>query len=383
MIPFLIIAVLLLLLPDLYIWLSFVRPEASLFRDIAFWLPSALALAALAAFAAGHYHDWLMKLFFWVLLGIAVPKLIFYGLSVAGRAVGWFVPHAAQAGNLAGIVAAAIVSSAFVYGFVKGWKRLTVKEQTVAFEQLPTAFDGYRILQLSDLHLGTFGSDQRFVRELVSQANALHPDLIVFTGDLVNAAAAELTPHQAALSQLEARDGIFAVLGNHDYCEYNRYDTPDGASRNLETLKRGEKEMGWQLLLNEHRTIRRDRDSILLVGVENDSQPPFPSRGDLHKALEEAPHELFTILMSHDPTHWRREVLPITDIPLTLSGHTHAMQLRIGSFSPARWPYPEWGGLYCQNGRMLYVSQGAGGTVPFRFGAWPEINLITLKRKKP
>ena len=211
----------------------------------------------------------------------------------------------------------------------------------------------------------------------------MRPDLIVFTGDLVNSAPSELDPFGEVLSRLEAPDGVFSVLGNHDYCEYNRYETSDGAARNLALLKQRERQFGWRLLLNEHRLIRRDRACIALVGVENDSRPPFPSRGDLKRAMDGLPEGMFKVLLSHDPTHWRREVLPTTDIQLTLSGHTHAMQLKIGGFSPSAWSYPEWGGLYREGERILLVSLGVGGTVPFRLGAWPEINAITLERPKP
>lgn len=380
MILFLILFVLLLLLPDLYIWLSFVRSAAPLFWNVAYWIPSALALAVMGLWAAGYYQEWLMKLFFGLLLCVAVPKLFFTIVSLAGRGIGLFVPYASAVGNILGLAIAAVTCAAFLYGFTRGWKQLQVRETTVVFADLPPAFDGYRIVQLSDLHIGTFGSDTAYVRQMIDRVNALNPDLIVFTGDLVNDSAAELDPYLEILTGLQAPDGVFSILGNHDYCTYRRYDTADGATRNLAEVKRRQRAFGWDLLLNEHRLIRRGADSIVLIGVENDGRPPFPSRGDLPKATNGIPEHAFQILLSHDPTHWRREVLPTTDIQLTLSGHTHAMQLMIGGFSPARWSYPEWGGLYRDGDRALFVSLGAGGTVPFRLGAWPEINVITLKR---
>ena len=139
--------------------------------------------------------------------------------------------------------------------------------------------------------------------------------------------------------------------------------------------------MGWRLLRDGNVVLRRGGDCMALIGVENTGRPPFPARGDLGKALEGVPAEAFKILLSHDPSHWRSEVLPATDIDLTLSGHTHAVQLRVGGFSPARWVYPEWGGLYREGDRALHVSVGAGGTVPFRLGAWPEITILTLRRR--
>lgn len=380
MLFFLVIFVLLLLLPDLYIWFSFVRGAAPLIWSAAYWLPSALALTAMGLWMAGHHPEWLMKLFFGLLLCVAVPKLFFTVVSLVGRGVGLLVPYASTVGNITGIAVAAITCVAFFYGFTRGWKRLEVKETTFASASIPEAFDGYRIVQLSDLHIGTFGSDTTFIRELVERVNALRPDLIVFTGDLVNDSPVELDPYMEILPQLKAPDGVYSILGNHDYCTYRRYDTADGAVRSLAELKRRQSEFGWNLLLNENRTIRREADSIALIGVENDGRPPFPSRGDLTAAMKGVPEDAFKILLSHDPTHWRREVIPTTDIDLTLSGHTHAMQLMIGGFSPARWSYPEWGGFYRDGGQTLHVSLGAGGTVPFRFGAWPEINVITLQK---
>lgn len=380
MLSFLILFILLLLLPDFYIWMAFVRGNVPLYLSLAYWIPSALALAALIAATAWQYHDWLMKLFFGVLLCIAVPKLLFTLLSLTGRAVGVLVPQAVTAGNAVGITVAIVCCVAFAYGFLKGWKRLETKELTFSSSALPGSFDGYRIVHISDLHLGTYGDRGRFISRLITRIDSLHPDLIVFTGDLVNTSASELDPYMGLLPRLKATDGVFSILGNHDYCEYNRYDSADGASRNLAEVIRRERGFGWQLLLNEHRLIRRGEDAIAVIGVENDSRPPFPAKGDLKKAMQGIPDGLFTILLSHDPTHWRREVLSATDVHLTLSGHTHAMQLKVGGFSPSSWSYPEWGGLYREGERALYVSLGVGGTVPFRFGAWPEITLITLKR---
>lgn len=380
MILFPLLFVLLLLLPDLYIWNTFVRGAIPAAGSIAYWIPAALACATVIAWFAGIHTDWTIRLFFGLLVCVALPKALFTLVSLVGRGIGTFAPHAATVGNTIGIGLALLVCGAFLYGFVHGWKRLQTKEIEIVSADLPAAFDGYRIVQFSDLHIGTFGNDTTYVRRLVERIQHLHPDMIVFTGDLVNASTEELDPYGSLLSQLRATDGVFSVLGNHDYCTYRRYDTDDGAAFNVAELKRRQRAFGWDLLLNEHRTIRRGSDSIVLVGVENDSQPPFPAHGDLEAALQGVAAGSYKILLSHDPSHWRREVLPGSDIQLMLSGHTHGMQLKIGRFSPSRWSYPEWGGLYHDNeGRTLFVSLGVGGTVPFRFGAWPEIDLITLR----
>lgn len=171
-------------------------------------------------------------------------------------------------------------------------------------------------------------------------------------------------------------------MGNHDYCEYGADKSEHNIEKNQTVLRYLEAKIGWRLLMNEHALIRRGDDAIAVIGVENISRPPFQDYGDLHKAMEGLPTGMFKILLSHDPSHWRRGVLHQTDIALTLSGHTHAGQLRIGRLSPSKVAYQEWGGKYTEDGSMLYVSTGIGGTVPFRIGAWPEVNVITLRRKK-
>lgn len=222
----------------------------------------------------------------------------------------------------------------------------------------------------------------------------------------------------AALSSLRARDGVFSVVGNHDYCEYHDYAAADGAARAFAEVVRRERVMGWRVLMDSSAVITRPavsdngeperrQDSIYVVGVEHCGKPPFGSRGDLQKALYGVPPVFFSadsaavglagsdtvhssspfkILLSHDPSHWRLEVLRNSDIQLTLSGHTHAMQFRIGRFSPSRWMYREWYGVYREpaadstGARVLNVSAGIGGSFPFRIGAWPEVVVITLRR---
>lgn len=375
------IAILLLtVLPDIYIWHAAARAGIPLFWNFAIVLPTALMLLLAAAAAAGHMHAGTMKIFSALLLCFALPKLFFAIISAAGRGAAIILPAVARGADIAALAAAMIIALAAIYGFLFGWKRITVKETEVTAPRLPAAFDGYRIAHISDLHLGTYGSDTAFVSRFVERVNALQPDIILFTGDLVNISAGEIALHAGILSRLAAPDGVAAVLGNHDYCEYGRYDTRDGARRNLEEVIRSERAMGWHLLLDENIVLRRGTDSVALIGVENTGRPPFPARGNLRRAMHGLPEGIFKVLLTHDPSHWRREVLPATDIDLTLSGHTHAVQLRIGGFSPARWVYPEWGGLYTEQGRSLHVSVGAGGTVPFRLGAWPEIDIITLRR---
>lgn len=266
------------------------------------------------------------------------------------------------------------------YGSFFGWRRIIVKRATCSSSLLPEEFDGYRILQMSDIHIGTFLRNPSFIDKLVAKVNDENADLIVFTGDLVNVGADEVIPFMGKLNKIKASDGIFSIMGNHDYCEYGKDNSARNIKRHQTILHYIESKIGWRLLMNEHVMLTRGSASIALIGVENIGKPPFNTYGNLPKAMKGLPYGMFKVLLSHDPTHWRRGVLHKTDIALTLSGHTHAGQIKIGKFSPAKWAYNEWGGKYVEGGSMLYVSLGIGGAVPFRFGAWPEINVITLTR---
>lgn len=370
----------LLVLPDIYI--STVLLRGTWWRILC-WLPTIAMMILTAAFMRGHNSQTVLVLLFGAVLCIGVPKLILCICSLAGRAAGLIpaLSAAPRAGDTVGCVLAAAVAAISIFSMTAGRTILAVKRTTMEFEQLPEAFDGYRIVHFSDLHAGSFGRSTRFMSRLAEAINAEQADAVMFTGDIINSSFEELEPFGQVLAQLRARDGIYSVTGNHDYSEYHRWPTRDGAARSLELVKRAEREAGWNLLLNEHRIITRGGEQIAIIGVENVGRPPFPSKGDLRKALDGLPENMFKVLLSHDPTHWRAEVLPQSDVALMLAGHTHAMQFRLGGFSPSAWTYDEWGGEYDCGGRKLYVSTGTGGTAPFRFGAWPCIDVITLKRK--
>lgn len=286
-----------------------------------------------------------------------------------------------------------LLIAAELYGTLYGWRHLVVKKCTCKSLLLLKSFEGYKVLQISDLHVGTFLETPHFVEKIVEKVNSLHPDVIVFTGDLVNIKATEAVPFVKILKKLNAPDGIYSVMGNHDYCEYgipadksfNKFTRQRWALRNQHAMKFLQRQMGWRLLMNENVKITRQNEhgkeeNIHIIGVENISKPPFKDYGNMDKAMEGMKIGTFKILLTHDPSHWRRGVLGKTDIALTLSGHTHAAQLKLGNFSPAKWMYHEWGGKYVEDGSTLHVSLGVGGTMPFRLGAWPEINEITLVR---
>ena len=377
---FVLLLVGIVLFPDLYIWNFFIKGN-HIGWNLLWFIPLALIIISLiSGFIGGVAQTFFMRMFFALLLCTALPKLVFTLFSVSGKGIGLLLPHSQGIANTAGLVLAVITLGCALYGFLYGWKQLTVKEVTVQSSRLPESFNGYRIVQLSDLHIGTYLSSPETVDKLVDKVNQLQPDLIVFTGDLVNLIPDEVVPFQQMLSRLQAADGVYSILGNHDYCVYNRNDDTRIMHQHALELRQRERDMGWHLLLNENRLLRRGTDSIALIGVENDGTPPFPAYADLNKAMQGLTDEHYKILLSHDPTHWRRSILQETNIDLTLSGHTHSMQLRIGRFSPSMLTHEEWAGLYSSGPQLLYINSGTGSNVPFRFGAWPEITLLTLSR---
>jgi len=263
--------------------------------------------------------------------------------------------------------------------------RITRNEVEIAVSSLPKSFDGLRIAQISDLHLGSFGSDTAFVSRLVDSINAASPDVIVFTGDLVNRHSDEALPFIKPLGRLRAPMGVYSIMGNHDYAGYMDWQSEASRLADVSRLKRLQAAMGWQMLDNSTQWLRLRGDSIALIGVENVGDPPFTTYGDLQKAYPDISDANVKILLSHNPSHWTRNLAdnPESRIALTLSGHTHAMQIMIFGFSPAVWRYPTWGGLYSDSiGQKLYVNRGAGEVgFPARIGATPEISVFTLKSK--
>lgn len=255
-----------------------------------------------------------------------------------------------------------------------------VKEVEISYENLPETFDGYRIVHLSDIHARSFMKRQKSLSRAVEKINRLDADLIAFTGDLMTLVPEEIDMISDELTRLEAKDGTLSVLGNHDYGIYAEKDNGRSSGEILETIIRKEKELGWRLLMDENVIIRRGTDSIAVAGVQNTSPSRhFPSKGNLEKASR-GTKGMFRILLTHDPMHWEMEVTG-KDYPLTLSGHTHAMQFSIFGWCPSRYIFKHYRGLYKNGDRYLYVNTGLGETIfPVRIGTPPEITLITLKR---
>jgi len=268
------------------------------------------------------------------------------------------------------------------YGYFVGFEQLEIREIEYACSDLPEAFDGYRIVQFSDAHVGTYtGSRQWLLQRAVDTINALRPDIVLFTGDLQNVYPDELDVQVPILSQLKAHDGVMSVLGNHDYAVYQDCDESQKQRNNKHTIQ-SERKMGWTLLLNENRIIRRDSDSIVVAGMENwGTVKRMPRRGNVKKSLTGISDSAFVVMLQHDPTCWREKILPECKAQLTLSGHTHGGQVSLLGLSPASLSYDEWGGVYEQDGRTLIVSTGLGALIPFRLGMPGEIVVITLRKK--
>ncbi|RXG29404.1 metallophosphoesterase [Leeuwenhoekiella palythoae] len=282
---------------------------------------------------------------------------------------------------------AAIPFASLIYGMYKGKYRYRVLSYQLEFDDLPEAFDGYTITQISDVHSGSFDNADKIAYG-IDLINKQESDVILFTGDLVNNFASEMKNWTQHFSKLKAKDGVYSVLGNHDYGDYADWETQQAKAQNLEDLKTLQAQMGWKLLLNEHRWLEKDGERIALVGVENWGAG-FKQAGDIDKAAAGLSANDFKVLMSHDPSYWSERLK--TDpkhFQLTLSGHTHGMQFGIEipgfiRWSPVQYRYENWAGIYKEGNRVLNVNRGFGYLgYPGRVGIWPEVTVIELKRKK-
>ncbi|MDR2936769.1 MAG: metallophosphoesterase [Rikenellaceae bacterium] len=284
-----------------------------------------------------------------------------------------------------GGVAAIYVFYVIGYGGTLGLQKLRTTHFSIASEEIPPAFDGYRIVHLSDFHLGNMRT-MRVMDKLLDSLQTIRPDVILFTGDLVHAHTGETARFETLLQRFAGMAPCYAVLGNHDYGGYARWKTDAEKEVNLQELVDFYDHVGWHLLNNRSATLHRGADSVALIGIENWGHPPYPRRGDLLAASVGISDGAYRILLSHDPTFWLERVAGHRGIDLTLSGHTHAMQMVFSVFgkriSPASAICRAWGGLYEQNGQRLIVNEGIGVALfPYRYGATPEITLITLKRE--
>ena len=299
-----------------------------------------------------------------------------------------FLPQRRKLISQIAIGLAAIPFASLLYGMFRGKYNFKVLSYKLEYDDLPEAFEGFKIAQISDIHSGSFDSPKK-VQYGVDLVNAQDADVVFFTGDLVNNRAEEILPWIQTFKKINAKHGVYSILGNHDYGDYSPWESPEAKKKNMEDLKKAQKKMSWDLLLNESRFIEKQGQRVAIIGVENWGSGGFKKAGDLNKALSNVAAEDFKILMSHDPSHWEAEVIPHPfNIHLTLSGHTHGMQFGIEipgwvKWSPIKWRYKQWAGIYEKLNQRLNVNRGFGYLAyPGRVGIWPEVTVITLNRSK-
>lgn len=381
------------------------RRELRKGMTIGFSIFSAVELIAVIVFLCWPKRDvslpitvpmWLL----YSLLTVLIPEMVYTLFSLAGR-----IFKAGKRGkrNYAVITGAAVACLIFVsmwWGAVFTRNEIDVNEIEVSSKRLPEAFDGFRVLQFSDIHLGSRGHDTTFVAKLVDRINEQNADMVCFTGDFVDRASAEMLPFMPVLRRIKAPYGVYAINGNHDYGGYADWPTHEAYLNNLYLLYNMVDTLGWKLLKNQSLMVGNGNDSIAVIGVENWGEPPFNKLGDLIGAYpgtggtgKNLNDSVFKLLMTHNPNHWTEVVTKVSNVDLTLSGHTHAMQFAVGAgenrWSPSVFKYKKWGGLYEDKSKSglpmyLYVNIGAGEVgYPARLGvARPEINVITLRREK-
>lgn len=377
-----IIILLVTLLPDIYMFRRYVKRRlGNVWARMAWWLPTLLITVSTIGVSLTRdfapHNLTLFNTYLFITALVVLPKLTFVLCSLAGRLARRVLKLRRNWGNYVGLVLVLAELYILFHGTMMGTDRLNVRQVTIEFDDLPKAFDGYRIAQFTDVHLGSM-KDELMLRA-VTAINDMRPDLIVFTGDIQNMRPEEQPRFAQTLKRLKAKDGVMSVLGNHDYSHYVNVP-PEEALRNERMTRDFETSVGWQLLLNDNRIVRRGSDSIVIAGGENDGRPPFPAKADLKKTMRGINAKSFVVMLQHDPSAWRRHILPLTNAQLTLSGHTHGGQISLFGLRPTELVGKEDDGLYVEGKRKLFVSTGLGGFIPFRFYMNPEVVEITLKR---
>lgn len=329
-----------------------------------------------------------LTLIMWVFFGaltLYLPKLLFILFDAAGSLPRLWHGKRWRFFPWIGMVASVFLLVDMWCGALITRFEINVVPHEIFIRDLPKEFDGYRFAQISDLHVGTYGNDTTFVSRLVEEVNNLGVDAVMFTGDIVNRRSDELAPFVSTFAGLHAPDGVFAILGNHDYGDYCDWPDQEAKAANMEELYGYYRDMGWRLLRNESVSLRRGNDSIALIGVENIGDPPFKVYGSLRDAYPALNDSVVKLLLTHNPAHWNMEIADndSVNMALSLSGHTHAMQMELFGWSPAALRYPYWGGLYEDKSKQhqLYVNIGIGAVgLPMRMGTPPEVTLFTLRR---
>ena len=392
-----------LLLIDLYVFkglsdlLSPASGNGKMAFNIIYWLISAGVIFGLY-YAVTNRHSFTnnntLTMFIGVFMCLFMPKfifLVFHALDDLTNLA--FFGYSKLSGtdfsrrtffSQLGALSGSLMFGGMVYGILWGKFDFRVRKETISSSKIPADFDGFKIVQISDAHLGSFGSDTEPVSKAIEMINDLQPDCVFFTGDLVNNHASEAEPWIELFSKIRAKEGKFSVFGNHDYADYGNFSKEEKLA-SINRLREIHKEMGFRLLEDENLRITRGNETITVVGVHNWGHG-FHQVGDLSKALQGTDPQQFQILLSHDPTHFEFQVKGKTSIDLTLSGHTHGMQMGIEipalniKWSPVRFRYARWAGLYNEMEQQIYINRGFGVLAyPGRVGMAPEITLLTLK----
>lgn len=373
---------------DLIIYFTHIQSTDSPIYRALWFLPSALLIIGLIVIMYGRRQFYMIdkahvaSFYFMLCLSITIPKCVF-AVTYLTRYL--FNGPIASNSALFTTIAASISTAVFIviaYGTIWGWRKAVITHVSISSDKLPDNFDNLKIIHISDIHASTWSTNPNDFIRIVAKINAQKPDVIMFTGDLITHKTSELTCIEKPLRAMKAKYGIYSVLGNHDYSPYYPWRNIMDKKKNLSDLINFQKDIGWKLLNNAHDYISIGGEKIAIIGVENWGDPPFSKYGNLPNAMKGTDDDSFKILLTHNPAHWESEVIH-TDIDLTLSGHTHAMQLKVFGLSPSRLKYKYWNGLHKENGQYLYVNEGLGCTlIPFRFGSWPEITVITLRKNK-
>ncbi len=377
-----------IVLPDIYIDMHYWRHYKGYtwWRRLLWWLPSVLMVAYSIAIAStrNFVPDEMMFInVYMMLVGLVVmPKMLFALCSGIGYLVCKYTHRRRNYGNFIWLPFAAGAIYIIMYGFIVGFGKLEVKHLDLYFDDLPEAFDGYRIVHFSDAHVGSFQYDKKSILQRdIDSINAQKADMVVFTGDIQNMQPDELLPVMPLLSKVKAKDGVYSVLGNHDYSIYIDA-TEDVKKANIKATVDREQQMGWTVLRNDNRVIRRDADSLVIAGEENGGRKPSPKLADLEKSLHGVGKGAFIVMLQHDPNVWQEKIVPDGRVQLTLSGHTHAGQVSVFGLRFTQLTAHNDYGLYNQDRQQLYVTSGLGGVVAMRFGATAEIAVITLHKTK-
>lgn len=380
--------ILIIVLSDLYIDMHYFRKRYPIawWQRLLWWLPSigmviyTCAMASIPDFAPNNL-TWLNTYIF--LLGLLVgPKAIFALTSFLGSIIRKYIIRTNRNwGHYIGILLGCFAVGTFIYGLTYGVSNIQVKHVDLYFKDLPKSFDGYRIVHVSDLHLGTFnGWRSKILKAEMDSIEKQKANLICFTGDLQNIRPEEVEKMASVIRQ--PMKGTISVLGNHDYTEYIKGDAKEKAAEEARLIKAEEEILKWTLLRNQNTRITSPaKESVYVCGTENDGRPPFPNYSNYRKAMQGIRPNSFVIMLQHDPSAWKRSILPKTTAQLTLSGHTHGGQMQIFGWRPTSIRQQEDYGLYEQNGHYLYITAGLGGLVPFRLNMPNEIAVITLHVK--